>query len=104
MVFKEVNCQALLAPAASSTPSRWRPPSIALSNAGTKRRTSRVANARPKLIETAIGIRNCACSEVSNNNGLKPAMVVKVVMSTGMTRRRAAYTVACNGRIPDSMR
>ena len=37
-------------------------------------------------METAMGIRNCACSEVSKSSGRSPPMVVSEVSSTARTR------------------
>lgn len=39
----------------------------------------------PNAIEVAMGIRNCACSEVSNNSGNRPPIVVSEVSSTART-------------------
>jgi len=37
----------------------------------------------------AIGIKNCACIEVSNNSGVSPAIVVSDVSSTARRRKQA---------------
>jgi hypothetical protein len=61
---------------------------LALSNIinklGTKNNTNTVANNNPKEIETAIGIKNWACVDVSNNKGVRPAIVVAEVSPTAL--------------------
>lgn len=52
--------------------------------------TNTVENIKPKAIETAIGIKNCACKDVSNNNGARPAIVVKDVRMTARKRWQEA--------------
>jgi hypothetical protein len=42
----------------------------------------------------AIGIRNCACGEVSNKIGVNPPMVVSDVTKTARSRIRLALTIA----------
>jgi hypothetical protein len=45
-----------------------------------------VANINPNEMETAMGIKNYACKEVSKSNGVKPAMVVNEVSKTARRR------------------
>ena len=49
---------------------------------------------KPKAIDVTIGMRNWACREVSNNNGVSPAIVVSEVSSTARRRWQAASTRA----------
>lgn len=48
--------------------------------------TKTVENINPKAIAAAMGIRNWACNEVSNNKGAKPAIVVSDVSMTALKR------------------
>jgi len=56
--------------------------------------TRSVAKARPKAMEVAMGIRNWAWKEVSNNSGVRPAMVVSEVSKTARRRWQEASTKA----------
>ena len=67
---------------------------------GTSNSTRKVENASPNEIDTAIGIRNWACSDVSNNSGSRPAMVVSDVSRTARSRWQAASTMASLTAIP----
>ncbi len=69
---------------------------------GTTNRMSRVPSAKPKTIDIAIGIRNCACSDSSNKIGVNPAMVVIEVNSTALRRWHAASMMASLGAMPCS--
>jgi len=57
-------------------------------------RINTLEKASPNAKEVAIGIRNCAWSEVSNNSGVRPAMVASEVSSTARSRWQAASTNA----------
>ena len=63
-----------------------------------------VENIKPKAIEVAIGIRNWACNEVSNNNGVKPAIVVNEVNKTALRRCDDALINAVDTSMPLSLR
>lgn len=54
---------------------------------GTNSNVTKVANNTPKARETTIGIRNCACTLVSDNIGNSPTKVVKEVSI--MARKRS---------------
>lgn len=56
--------------------------------------TSKVEKAKPNEIDTAMGIKNCAWSDVSNKSGVSPAIVVKEVRMTARSRWQAASTMA----------
>ena len=60
--------------------------SSTVSTAGINNRISRVPYARPKTMDVAIGIKNCACNEVSNKIGVSPAIVVRDVSKTARKR------------------
>ena len=53
-----------------------------------------VEKASPKEIETAMGIRNCACKEVSKSNGVRPAKVVRDVRIIALKRIAAPRAMA----------
>ena len=55
-------------------------------NVGINTKINKVAKAKPKVIEIAIGIKNCACNDRSNIKGVKPAMVVSDVSNTARKR------------------
>jgi len=73
-------------------------------NTGIIINTNTVAKAKPKAIETAIGIKNCACNDVSNNSGVRPAIVVKDVNNTALKRCTEASVKASLTNIPLSRR
>ena len=68
------------------------------------KRVSALATTRPATILEATGpqISDFPPSPTASEN--RPAMVVVVVIRIGITRLRAAYTVACSGRMPALMR
>ena len=51
------------------------------------------AKIKPNVIEIAIGIKNCADLEVSNNKGVKPTMVVNVVNTIDRKRWQVAFMI-----------
>jgi len=55
-------------------------------NAGIANNTNRVENLKPKTIEMAIGIKNCAGSDFSKSRGIKPKIVVNEVSNTARKR------------------
>lgn len=59
--------------------------SISITIVGITIRINTVLNANPKEILVAIGIKNCACNERSNNNGVNPAIVVNEVRITALS-------------------
>lgn len=59
-----------------------------------------VANARPNTIEQAIGIKNWACKDCSNNKGVNPAIVVILVKKMARKLRLLASVMARSGRKP----
>ena len=63
-------------------------------HAGMNSRIRMVAKPSPKLMLMAIGIRNCACSEVSKMSGSSPQMVVREVRATARRRAQTALTIS----------
>ena len=70
--------------------------------AGITSNTNTVENIKPNEIDIAIGIKNCACIDVSNNSGVRPAMVVNDVSNTARKRWVAALIIACVVAMPAS--
>ena len=71
---------------------------------GITNKVSTVENANPQTIAVATGpqISDLPARPAASENN--PAMVVREVISIGITRRRAAYTVACKRLMPFSRR
>ena len=68
--------------------------------AGINIKTKIVENSNPKTIVIAIGFKNCACTLVSNSNGVKPPIVVKDVRITALNLSWAPFITAIFSSIP----
>ena len=64
--------------------------------AGTTIKTKITPNPRPKTSVITVGLRNCACDEVSYSKGDRPRTVVNVVSNTGLNRSVTPSTIAGN--------
>jgi len=61
---------------------------------GIKNKIIKVANAIPKTIVIAIGIKNCACKLFSNKSGVNPPIVVAEVKRTALNLSQLPLTTA----------
>ncbi len=71
---------------------------------GTRNNVKIVATNKPDTMLVAIGPQRSDLPPSPTASENKPAIVVIVVIKIGITRRLAAYIVACKGRIPFAIR